>query len=169
MPAFAGALDDQQVADISNHIRTDWGNNGVPDTTAKLVAALRHGNSAGAGGTEAARAFDCPAVGATSVPGALASLAEVNFIATAPNFDLNNRIDQLIHDLRKERPGISDGDLVDSLNAAYCPRVADNATLSNTQKRAQLARFNQHVLQRVAISAQPATTTYGIHQNNQRP
>jgi len=163
MPTFAGALDDQQVADISNYIRSSWRNKGVPDVTVKIVTGLRSGNSAGAGGTEAARAFDCPAVGANDVPGTLATSAEANFISSAPDFDLNNRVDKLIHNLRKKRPGISGSDLVDSLNAAYCPYVADNTMLSNTQKRAQLARFNQHVLQRVAASAPPASATVVVN------
>ncbi len=163
MPGFAGALDDQQVADISNYIRTSWGNTGVPDTAAKLVTSLRRGNSVGAAGTEAARAFDCPAVGGTEVRDALATPAEANFIASAPDFQLNDRVDQLIHNLRMQRPGISGGDLVDSLNAAYCPYVADNAALSNSQKRAQLARFNEHVLQRVAASAPPVAATVVVN------
>ncbi|CAK6497322.1 Gluconate 2-dehydrogenase cytochrome c subunit [Pantoea sp. Nvir] len=41
MPAFGWRLDDQQVADVVNFIRTSWGNGGKSDVTAKDVAKLR--------------------------------------------------------------------------------------------------------------------------------
>ncbi|WP_239953116.1 cytochrome c [Pantoea sp. Z09] len=41
MPAFGWRLDDQQVADVVNFIRTSWGNGGKADVTAKDVAKLR--------------------------------------------------------------------------------------------------------------------------------
>lgn len=41
MPAFAGQLDDQQIADIANYVRTSWGNTASPNSTAAMVAKLR--------------------------------------------------------------------------------------------------------------------------------
>lgn len=41
MPAFGWRLNDQQVADVVNFIRTSWSNGGKADVTAKDVAKLR--------------------------------------------------------------------------------------------------------------------------------
>ncbi|MCU0918921.1 MAG: cytochrome c [Burkholderiaceae bacterium] len=41
MPAFAGQLNDQQVADLANYLRTSWGNGAAPNTTAAMAARLR--------------------------------------------------------------------------------------------------------------------------------
>jgi mono/diheme cytochrome c family protein len=41
MPSFASQLDDQQIADIANYVRTSWGNTAAPDATASMVAKLR--------------------------------------------------------------------------------------------------------------------------------
>ena len=41
MPSFAGALSDQDVADIANHVRADWGNHAPTNATPALVASLR--------------------------------------------------------------------------------------------------------------------------------
>ena len=41
MPSFASQLDDQQVADVANYVRTSWGNSGVANATAADVARLR--------------------------------------------------------------------------------------------------------------------------------
>ena len=41
MPALGGQLDDQQIADIANYVRTSWGNGAAPNSTAAMVARLR--------------------------------------------------------------------------------------------------------------------------------
>lgn len=41
MPAFASQLNDQQIADIANYVRTSWGNTAVPDSSAAQVTKLR--------------------------------------------------------------------------------------------------------------------------------
>lgn len=40
MPSFAGALSDQEMADVINYVRNSWGNAGTP-ITAENVAALQ--------------------------------------------------------------------------------------------------------------------------------
>ena len=41
MPSFAGQLNDQEIADIANYVRTSWGNGAAPNATAQMVAKLR--------------------------------------------------------------------------------------------------------------------------------
>ncbi|HYN62147.1 MAG TPA: c-type cytochrome [Rubrivivax sp.] len=43
MPGFANQLSDQQIADLSNYVRSSWGNGAAPNTTAAMVARLRPG------------------------------------------------------------------------------------------------------------------------------
>ena len=41
MPSYAAQLNDQQIADIANYVRSSWGNTAAPNTTAATVAKLR--------------------------------------------------------------------------------------------------------------------------------
>jgi mono/diheme cytochrome c family protein len=41
MPSFASQLDDQQIADVANYVRTSWGNAATANATAAEVARLR--------------------------------------------------------------------------------------------------------------------------------
>ena len=41
MPPFGAQLDDDQVAQIANYVRTSWGNNASADVTPAAVARLR--------------------------------------------------------------------------------------------------------------------------------
>jgi len=40
MPAYAGKMTDQQIADVTNYIRNAWGN-AAPEVTADQVAKAR--------------------------------------------------------------------------------------------------------------------------------
>jgi mono/diheme cytochrome c family protein len=41
MPSFAGGMSDQQIAELTNYVRTSWGNTAAPDATGSMVATLR--------------------------------------------------------------------------------------------------------------------------------
>jgi mono/diheme cytochrome c family protein len=41
MPGFASQLNDQQIADLANYVRTSWGNPAAADVTAAAVGKLR--------------------------------------------------------------------------------------------------------------------------------
>ena len=41
MPSFAAQLDDQQIADIANYVRSSWGNTAAPNVTAAMAGKLR--------------------------------------------------------------------------------------------------------------------------------
>jgi mono/diheme cytochrome c family protein len=43
MPAFAGKLDDTEIADLANYLRASWGNR-APPVGAEAVARQRHGD-----------------------------------------------------------------------------------------------------------------------------
>jgi len=41
MPAFGDQLSNQEIADIANYVRTNWGNTAAPNATPQAVADLR--------------------------------------------------------------------------------------------------------------------------------
>ena len=63
MPSFAGSLNDGDVADLTNYVRTSWGNKAAPNATRALVATWRATLSLPVYASDAARRFDCPSVG----------------------------------------------------------------------------------------------------------
>jgi len=151
MPSFAGALGDQDVADVVNYVRRGWGNKAPTNATPALVASLRKPEATGGAGSEAARAFDCPAVGSAEIPNVLADPAEASFLVSANDADMGNKIDELLYRIQNNNPGISSTALFDSMDAAYCPVVANQPGLTIGQKRAMLARFNNQLQQRISI------------------
>jgi mono/diheme cytochrome c family protein len=48
MPSFETELNNQQIADIVNYVRTSWGNIAMPDVTTSMVTNLRQTSSNGA-------------------------------------------------------------------------------------------------------------------------
>jgi mono/diheme cytochrome c family protein len=139
MPSFAGALGDRDIADIANYIRVSWANKAVPDASAAMVASVRATSQLGVAGSEAARDFDCPKVGASNVPGALIGAGDADLFAGAG--DASNRINEILFQLRQQQPGITQAALTNSMIAALCPAVANAQGLSNAQKRARLAQL----------------------------
>jgi len=151
MPSFAGALGDQDTADVANYVRSGWGNKAPINATPQLVASLRKPGAAGGAGSEAARAFDCPAVGSAEIPNVLVDPAEASFLVSANDADMGNKIDELLYRIQNNNPGISSTALFDSMDAAYCPVVANQPGLTIGQKRVMLARFNNQLQQRISI------------------
>ena len=47
MPSLAGALSDQDIADIANYVRDNWGNDAPTNATPALVASVRSKAAAG--------------------------------------------------------------------------------------------------------------------------
>jgi mono/diheme cytochrome c family protein len=152
MPSFAGALTDANIADIVNYVRTAWRDKAPANATPQLVESLRTQSNVGAGGTEAARAFDCPQVGSGVLPGALATAAQANFLGSDDGAFLNQRVVEMATQLRQQRPGISDAQLSNTMNAAFCPAVANRSDLSTSQKRALLVKLNTLVQNQIAAA-----------------
>lgn len=155
MPSFAGALSDKNIADIANYIRAGWRNKAPANATPTMVASLRAVANVGAAGSEAARDFDCPRVGSGTISNVIADPAQANFIAGGDPSEVGSRIDELISSLRTQQPGISDAALTNTVNAAFCPAVANAQGLSNAQKRARLMQLNERVQQDIATYVAP--------------
>ncbi len=155
MPSFAGALSNQDMADIANYARTAWGNTGSANATPDLVAGLRAiaGPAVtGAGGTNAARAFNCPKVGSSIIGGTLATPEAANILASGTDGDLLNRMTGVIQQLRTDNPDAGVTELTNAMYAAYCPAVANNTTLNSSQKADHMAQFTLRLGQILAMT-----------------
>jgi mono/diheme cytochrome c family protein len=158
MPSFAGALTNQEIADIANYARTAWGNSGSANATADRVAGLRAivGPAVtGAAGTNAARAFNCPKVGSSIVGGTMATPEEADLLAGGTDGDMLNRMTSVIHQLRTDNPDAGPTEIGNAMYAAYCPAVANSPSLSASQKAARIVQFNLRVGQIVAMTTPP--------------
>ena len=150
MPRFGGALSDADVADLANYIRTAWSNGAAPNATPAIVRGLRGTAPVGIGGSVAARNFGCPKIGDGTVPGALASEQQVKLLASADRSNLQNGITSVMAAVKKDNPDAASGDMVTTLNAAYCPVVANRADLSRSQKADALIAFSNQAGQQFA-------------------
>lgn len=143
MPQFATTMTDQQIADVTNYVRTTWGNNATADASPHDVMALRAVATVAPMATAKADRFGCPRV---SGAGSATTVADpgsnwLNVYAGATPDTLPNRTRSLIAAIRSANSTISNADLTNSLAAAYCPVVANQAGLSNADKRQAMQTF----------------------------
>jgi hypothetical protein len=91
--------------------------------------------------------LDCPDIGSVSN---LLTDGQAKLMASGTSIDIANEIDDLINKLQSERPDISYADLTDILIAAYCPLVANLATLSAGEKWRRIRQFDAILQQQLA-------------------
>ena len=159
MPRFGGALSDQDIADVSNYVRTAWNNAAPVNTSPATVRELRATAPVGVGGSIAARSFGCPKIGDGTVPGTLATEQDVDLLATADRSNLQNGITSVIAQIKKDNPDAAASDVVTALNAAYCPVVATRSDLTIAQKHEALIAFSDTAGQQFSRSS-PADVSH---------
>jgi mono/diheme cytochrome c family protein len=143
MPSFAMSLSDEQIAAVTNYVRMSFGNNTAADATPGDVMRLRNIAVVPKMANMQADELGCPHVsgagGATSVADPGSGLMDIYDGATPDT--LPNRTRALITAIRAANSSISPADLTNTVVAAYCPVVANNAALSLSAKRTALATF----------------------------
>ncbi|TCT06640.1 c-type cytochrome [Aquabacter spiritensis] len=142
MPSFAGRLDDQQVANLVNYVRTAWHNGGAANATPAMVAAWRATANVPDYGTQQASAFDCPKVG--GAPGANGPDPDAVAALSKMMQGGERETHVLISAYQNDDSDASAGTVVDALTAAYCPVVAQSQR-PDWQKAAELQRFTLQV------------------------
>lgn len=154
MPGFAGALSDRDVADLTNYVRSSWGNTAAPNATPEMASGFRAAVAVAPAGTDAARALDCPQVGggpsATDLDPATIQLLNEQMSGGAA---LN--VSKLVDTYQNANQGAGLAETVNALVGAYCPIVAKGPQ-DNAAKRAALGRFANQVAAYVAGQATPA-------------
>ena len=143
MPAFGAQFSDQQIADITNYIRTAWGNKGNADATPAQVMKLRAVGDLPPAASQAADKLGCPRVSAAGGAGTVADPGNglLNIYAGATAATVPNRTRELISAVKAGNSSISKADLTNTLVAAYCPVLAQTPGMSLSAKRNALQGF----------------------------
>lgn len=154
MPSFATSLSDQQIADVTNYVRTGWSNSGTADATPAQVMSLRGVAAVPPSADAAADALGCPRITATGGADSVADPGNglLNIYEDANAATLANRTRTLIDAVRANNSSITDADLTNTLVAAYCPVVAHTSGLSMAAKQQALRDF--------IAGAQPLVTAH---------
>ncbi len=123
VPAFAGRLNDQQIADLANYLRGALSANALPLITAEMVGTLRSARNVPDYGSQASAEFDCPVVGGE--PGSYGApdpkaVANLSSMLAGGERSIPVLVDAYRNDDPKAGPAV----VVDALAAAYCPVVA---------------------------------------------
>src|ERR1700693_380283 len=145
MDSFAHSLDDQQIADVTNFIRTAWGNHGAPNATPWTVGSWRK-LQASADAQPAALA--CPSLEESVLKPALAAGPKLSR-ATRDRAELES----LLISYTAARPQDSSAQVIEALSTAYCRSIAPDRS-SQAQTTADIADFSQ---QAAAVLAQRPT------------
>lgn len=143
MPSFAASLSDRQIADVTNYVRTTWGNQGAADATPAQVLSLRGVAVVPVYADAASDALGCPRITAS---GGVDSVADpgnglLGIYDGANAATMPNRTRELVAAVRGNNAAIGNADLSNTLLAAYCPVVAHKAGLSLAEKQTALIDF----------------------------
>ena len=147
MASFAGTLSDDQIADITNYVRTAWGNDALPNATPWSIDNWRK-NAEAANNTS--NALLCPNLSQDVMQPAFKIGADA--LKRAAND--RTRMIQVVGSYRAARPKSSTAEVIEALSTAYCRSLADDH-VSQSWMSAQIAAFAQHV----AVAAGTHRTT----------
>lgn len=142
MPSFAGSLNDNDVAELANYVRTNWGNTAAPNATPALAASWRTTLSLPVYASDAARRFECADVGG----GGGADL-DPQLIAMLGGEMAQRSVAYatLVDEYKASHPDAGLADIVNNLVAAYCPVVARGGG-SDQEKSLAVKRFALDVM-----------------------
>jgi len=143
MGAFGGALSDDQIADVTNYVRTAWGNDAEPNAVPWAVGNWRQRDF----GTAAAPNGElvCPNL-APDVIGPALRIGSKTLIEAAGN---RQKLDAVVADYTHARPRSSTAEVIEALSSAYC-RAVSATPLPEANTGAKIAEFSQQVA--VALS-----------------
>lgn len=137
MGSFANVLSDDQIADVTNYVRTAWGNESIPNATPWGVATWRKTADAP---KDESRQLLCPNLASDVIRPALDEGPAAIKRAASDSATLS----KMIGDYRSARPQTSSAQVVEALSTAYCRAVASDG-LSAAHMSAEIADFAQQV------------------------
>jgi mono/diheme cytochrome c family protein len=139
MPGFATILTPQQIADVTNYVRTTWGNKAPATATADMASSIQPKTETIMAGTHW-----CGQPPPAALDKAIADPAngiQAQMAGITPD-NLLPSVDAIVKDVKKVAPQAKQGDIVNSLTNAYCPYVAKNSAVPARQKGPVLDRFS---------------------------
>ena len=117
MESFAKSLDDQQIADVTNYVRTAWGNHGEPNSTPWTVGSWRLLLQPAASGQPAA--LPCPAVDDGVLKPAL--MVDPKVLRQAAHD--RAQLEGLVAGYTRQRPKSSSAEIIEAMSTAYCRAI----------------------------------------------
>jgi mono/diheme cytochrome c family protein len=147
MGSFAQTLTDEQISDVTNYVRTAWGNDASPNATPWAVGKWRSNASVVAGDS---RAMLCPNLAKDVIQPALRASPDSLKGAARDN----RKMSALIGDYKAARPNATKSQTVEALSTAYC-RVLSTERISEARMSAYLADFAQKIAVGLRGSASP--------------
>ncbi len=139
MPGFATVLTSQQIADVTNYVRTSWGNKAPATATADMASSIQPKTETIMAGTHwcgkppPAPLDQAIANPANGVQQKLADVTDVNML---------QEVGAIVADVHKAVPDAKQADIVNSLTNAFCPYVQKNNAVSARLKGPYLDRFS---------------------------
>jgi mono/diheme cytochrome c family protein len=137
MNSFAKALNDDQIADIANYVRTAWGNDAPPNAAPWSVGNWRKNAS---DAQVRPSAMLCPDLAEDVMEPALAAGPSALKQAALSDAGMNS----LVSGYLTARPKASTAQTIEALSTAYC-RTVNGDKLSEARMSAQIADFAQKV------------------------
>ena len=152
MPPVGAAMTDQEIADVTDYVRTAWSNAAPVIEKTGLVASIRAKTVSGLAGPGAREDNDDPClIGQDSTPTpsiddsqikkGLADMTPESMLPTIPG---------LIARVKEISPDKSQADIINGLMLAYCRIEARTPAFLEPQGRDQLNRFGQLVYSELA-------------------
>src|SRR6476659_6534903 len=123
----------------------------VPQLTRFAFAFLLSGLLVCMPGRGHTAGLECPELGPKAVPNLLTDL-QVKLMTTDNSVDLTNEINDLINKLQILMPNISYAELTNVIIAAYCPVVANTASLTASEKWRRIRQFDNILQQQLAAN-----------------
>lgn len=141
MPSFAKQLSDQEIAAVSNYIRTAWGNKARADATVDMVASSRShaASSIPPGGQRPA--VICPNLPADVIRPALKP-GEKTLLSA---YDDAGTLSSVVQAYQSARPDAPSGDTIKALTAAYCRALVKQPDTPADKRKTQVFNFSQKV------------------------
>jgi len=129
MESFAKSLDDQQIADLTNYVRTAWGNHGEPNSTPWTVGSWR-----------LPAALACPTVDESVLKPALTTDPKILRQVARDRAQLES----VVAGYERQRPKSSAAEVIEAMSTAYC-RTMLVAGVSPALGTAEVADLAQQV------------------------
>ena len=155
MGSFAHTFSDEQIADVTNYVRTAWGNGALPNATPWSIADWRKNAEAS---PNEADALLCPNLPQDVMRAAL-SIQPAALEQAANN---QAKLRKVVADYRAARPQSSTAQTIEALSTAYCRSLA-NEHMSKSRMSIQIADFAQQVAVAAMAPAPTARATSSAH------
>jgi mono/diheme cytochrome c family protein len=151
MPGFGTAMTSEQVADVTNYVRSAWTNQAPASASSRDVSAIAKETSSVVAGTQA-----CPPLGTSPLDTAIADPASgvPDLLKNVSDENVLQSANKIIRAVKAKVPDAPQADIVNELTDAYCPVVAADTTLDTVDRWNLLNQFGETVYTQLADHGQ---------------